>query len=153
MKINVNEIMEMNLSELTLEQFVSVAFTLLVCTAFAVIVFIMILQIIGMLIDLVFYLVCKDKRHGGWWFKRDLCRYIGALKHQTIKAPTEKAYYLYYNRLLGAAEALFDFGLIDGKLFLKFAVKGIPSYYDLKKERDLSETKPTKERAEVDTDQ
>lgn len=153
MKINVNEIMEMNLSELTLEQFVSVAFTLLVCTAFAVIVFIMILQIIGMLIDLVFYLVCKDKRHGGWWFKRDLCRYIGALKHQTINAPSEKAYYLYYNRLVGAVEALFYSGLIDNKLYLKLAAKGIPSYYDLKKEREANETKPTKERPEVDTDQ
>lgn len=153
MKINVDEIMEMTLNELTLEQFVFVALTLLVCTALAVIIFIMILQIIGMLIDLVFYLVCKDKRHGGWWFKRDLCRYIGALKHQTINAPSEKAYYLYYNRLLGAAEALFNFGLIDGKLFLKFAVKGIPSYYDLKKEREADENKSTKERPEIDTDQ
>ncbi len=122
MKINVDEIMKMTINELTLEQFVFVAFTLLVCTALAVIVFIMILQIIGMLIDLVFYLVCKDKRHGGWWFKRDLCRYIGALKHQTINAPSEKAYYLYYNRLIGAVEALFRFGLIDNELYLLLKV-------------------------------
>lgn len=152
MKINVDEIMKMTLNELTLEQFVFVAFTLLVCTALAVIVFIMILQIIGMLIGLVFYLVCKDKRHGGWWFKRDLCRYIGSLKHQTINAPSEKAYYLYYNRLIGAVEALFRFGLIDNELYLKLAAKGISSYYDLKKEREADENESTKERSEVDTD-
>ncbi len=152
MKINVDEIMEMTLSDLTLEQFVFLALTLLICTAFAVIVFIMILQIIGMLIDLVFYLVCKDKRHGGWWFKRDLCRYIGALKHQTIKASSEKAYYLYYNRLVGAVEALFRFGLINNDLYLKLAAKGIPSYYDLKKERESDENKSTKECPEIDTD-
>ena len=64
--MNADEIMKMTLNELTLEQFVFVALTLLVCTAFAVIIFIMILQIIGMLIDLVFYLVCKDKRPGRW---------------------------------------------------------------------------------------
>lgn len=153
MKINVDEIMKMTLSELTLEQFVLVALTLLVCTALAIIIFIIILQIMGMLIDLVFYLVCKDKRHGGWWFKRDLCRYIGALKHQTIKAPTEQAYYLYYNRLVGAVEALFRFGLVDNELYLKLAAKGIPSYYDLKKERAANENESTKERAEIYPDQ
>jgi len=152
MKINVDEIMKMTLNELTLEQFVFVALILLVCTALAVIIFIMILQIIGMLIDLVFYLVCKNKRHGGWWFKRDLCRYIGRLKHQTIKAPTEKAYYLYYNRLIGAVEALFYARLIDNDLYLKLAAKGIPSYYDLKKECKADENKPTEKRSEVDTD-
>ncbi len=117
MKINVDEIMKMTLSELTFEQFVVIAFALLVGALIAVIIFIMILQLIGLLIDLVFYLVCKDKRHGGWWFKRDLCRYIGALKHQIINAPSEKAYYLYYNRLAGAVEALSYCGLVDSKLF------------------------------------
>lgn len=135
MKINVDEIMKMTLSELTFEQFVVIAFALLVGALIAVIIFIMILQLIGLLIDLVFYLVCKDKRHGGWWFKRDLCRYIGALKHQIINAPSEKAYYLYYNRLAGAVEALSYCGLVDSKLFLKFVAKGIPSYYDLENKR------------------
>ena len=151
--MNADEIMKMTLNELTLEQFVFVALTLLVCTALAVIIFIMILQIIGMLIDLVFYLVCKDKRHGGWWFKRDLCRYIGALKHQTVNSPSEKAYYLYYNRLVGAVEALFRFGLIDNELYLKLAAKGIPSYYNLKKEREADENESTKECPEIHTDQ
>lgn len=135
MKINVDEIMKMTLSELTFEQFVVIAFALLVGALIAVIIFIMILQLIGLLIDLVFYLVCKDKRHGGWWFKRDLCRYIGSLKRQTINAPTEQAYYLYYNRLAGAVEALSYCGLADSKLFLKFVAKGIPSYYYLKNKR------------------
>lgn len=135
MKINVDEIMKMTLSDLTFEQFAVMAFTLLVCSALAVIIFIIILQLIGLLIDLVFYLVCKDKRHGCWWFKRDLCRYIGSLKRQTINAPTEQAYYLYYNRLAGAVEALSYFGLADTKLYLKFIAKGVPSYYDLENKR------------------
>lgn len=74
------------------------------------------------------------------------------MKHQTINAPSEKAYYLYYNRLIGAVEALFRFGLIDNELYLKLAAKGISSYYDLKKEREADENESTKERSEVDTD-
>lgn len=178
--MNFNEIFKMNLSELTLEQFVIVFFILLVFTVVAVIIFLMFFQILSLLVDLICYLVCKNKRLGGWWFKRDLCRYIGSLKHQTIKAPTEKAYYLYYNRLIGAADSLRRFGFIDNELFLKFTA--VPSYLDLnhekphngvklfsgepgsgmschcimpnnfEKESEINENKSTEERAEVDTD-
>ena len=58
---------------------------------------------------------------------------------------------MYYNRLIGAVEALFYVGLIDNDLYLKFVAKGIPSYYDLKKERAADENNPTEERAKVDT--
>lgn len=128
--MNFYQFLDIPLSDLTLEQFFIVAFILLVCVAFTVLIFLEIYEILSLLFDLICYLLCKDKRLGGWFFKRNLCRYIGALKHQTIKAPTEKAYYLYYNRLVGAVEALSNFGLIDSKLFLKFI--SIPSYEELR---------------------
>lgn len=150
--MNVNEIFEMNLSELTFEQFAVAMVFFFLCAALVIILVSAICELLKLIVDLGFYLFGKNKRLGGWWFKRDLCRYIGSLKHQTIKASTEKAYYLYYNRLIGAVEALFYVGLIDNDLYLKFAAKGIPSYYDLKKERAADENKPTEERPEVDTD-
>lgn len=128
--MNVNEIFEMNLSELTFEQFAVAMVFCFLCAALIII-------IVSAFDDLGFYLFGKNKRLGGWWFKRDLYRYIGSLKHQTIKAPTEQAYHLYYNRLIGAVEALSAFGLIDNDLYLKFAAKGIPSYYDLHPEEYL----------------
>lgn len=123
------------------------------CAALVIIFVSALCELLKLIVDLGFYLLGKNKRLGGWWFKRDLCGYIGRLKHQTIKAPTEKAYYLYYNRLIGAAEALLAFGLIDRKLFLKFTAKGIPSYYDLKKDRESNENRTTEERSKVHTDQ
>lgn len=144
--MNVNEIFEMNLSELTFEQFAVAMFFCFLCAALVIIFLISLFELLKLIVDLGFYLFCKDKRLGGWWFKRDLCRYIGSLKHQTIKAPTEKAYYLYYNRLIGAVEALSEFGLIDNDLYLKFAAKGIPSYYDLHPEEYLEGLKKNVER-------
>lgn len=128
--MNTNELMKMTLNELTVEQFIAVILGVLIAVVFVVIIFFALLGIFEILFDFVFYLVFKDKRLGGWWFKRDLCAYIGRLKHQTIKAPTEKAYYLYYNRLVGAVEAFLKFGLINNNLSLKFLA--VPSYDDLK---------------------
>lgn len=124
------ELMEMTLNELTVGQFISVILGVLIAVVFVVIIFFAFLGILDILVDFVFNLVCKDKRLGGWWFKRDLCQYIGRLKQQTIKAPTEKAYYLYYNRLAGAVEAFCKFGIINNNLALKFI--SVPSYEDLK---------------------
>lgn len=154
--MNANEIFEMTLNELTVKQFVVVMFTILICTALAVIIFFTIFEILQLIVDFVFFCFRKTKRLGGWWFKRDVCRYMGRLKHQTIKAPTEKAYYLYYNRLIGAAEVLNEYGIIDDKLYLKFAV--VPSYADLNpnyymKGSATDETGTAEERTEVDQDQ
>ena len=60
---------------------------------------------------------------------------------------------MYYNRLIGAVEALFYVGLIDNDLYLKFVAKGIPSYYDLKKERAANENESTEKCPEINTDQ
>lgn len=118
-------------------------FTILTCTALAVIIFFTLFEILQLIVDFVFFCFRKTKRLGGWWFKRDVCRYIGRLKHQTIKAPTEKAYYLYYNRLIGACDALFYSGLIDSKLWLKFSV--IPSYSDLVYKKSLEKDRESDE--------
>ena len=136
--MNANEIMGMTLNELTVLQFIAVMAGVLISAIFVVIIFFTLFDILKLLFDLVCYLVCKDKRLGGWWFKRDVCGYIGRLKHQTMKAPTEKAYYLYYNRLIGAIEVLLQFGIIDTKLFLKFSV--VPSYEQLKL-KELNQSK------------
>lgn len=135
-----NEIMGMTLSELTVVEFITVMAVILISAIFVVILFFALLDVLNLLFDLVCYLVCKDKHLGGWWFKRDVCGYIGRLKHQTIKAPTEKAYYLYYNRLIGAIDVLLQFGIIDTKLWLKFSA--VPSYEQLK----LKELNPSKEK-------
>lgn len=128
--MNNNELMEMTLNELTVEQFISVILGVLIAVVFTVIIFFAFLGVLNILVDFILYLLCKDKRLGGWFFKRDLCQYIGRLKYQTIQAPTEKAYYLYYNRLVGAVEAFLKFGLINNNLALKFLA--VPSYDDLK---------------------
>lgn len=124
--MNINEFMKMILSDLTVEQFIAVVSGVLISAIFVVIVFFMICGILKLLVDLVCFLLFKDKRLGGWWYKRSVCAYIGRLKNQVIKAPNEKAYYLYYNRLIGAVEALLEFGIIDTRLCLKFTA--VPSY-------------------------
>lgn len=127
--MNTSELMKMTLNELTVEQFIAVILGVLIAVVFTVIIFFALFGIFKILVDFVFYLVCKDKRLGGWFFKRDFCQYIGSLKRQTTQAPTEKAYYLYYNRLVGAVEAFLKFGLINNNLALKFIA--VPSYEDL----------------------
>lgn len=128
--MNTNEFMKMILSDLTVEQFIAVVSGVLISSIFVVIIFFAICGILKLLVDLVCFLLFKDKRLGGWWYKRSVCSYIGRLKKQVIKSPNEKAYYLYYNRLIGAVEALLEFGIIDTRLWLKFTA--VPSYDFLK---------------------
>lgn len=135
--MNFDEILKMNLSELTFEEFfVSMAFCFF-CILLVIIFVISFCKLLELIVDLGFYLFGKNKRLGGWWFKRDLCRYIGCLKYAVKHASSEQSYNLYYNRLIGAVEALFYAKVIDNNLYLKFAAKGIPSYYDLRPEEYL----------------
>lgn len=124
--MNANEIMGMSLNDLTVEHFIIIMGVTLISAVFAVVILLSLLSVLKLLIDLVCFLLFKDKRLGGWWFKRSVCSYIGRLKKQVINSPTEKAYYLYYNRLIGAVEALEAFGIIDSRLWLKFTA--VPKY-------------------------
>ena len=76
MKINVNEIFEMNLSELTFEQFAIAMIFCILCAALGIIFVSALCELLKLIVDLGFYLFGKNKRLGGWWFKRDLCAYI-----------------------------------------------------------------------------
>ena len=118
--MNVNEIMEMPFSELTFQQFVTVFFTLLVCTAFVVIIFFTVCEILKILVDFVFYLVCRDKRNGGYWFNLRLCRYIASLRKKVIHSNNDKAFYLYYNRLIGAVNFGLEMGFYSNERASKF---------------------------------
>lgn len=137
--MNANEFLSMTLNELTVEQIIVAIGVALISVIFVVAIVFSLFTILKLLIDLICFRLFKDKRLGGWWFKRSVCAYIGRLKKQVIKAPNEKAYYLYYNRLIGASEALLEFGIIDVRLWLKFTA--VPNYDFLKwKEKYESKT-------------
>lgn len=106
----------LKLSEITVTEFVA----LIISLVFVIFMVYMIGQIIYIILDILFFLIRKDKYHT----RRDLL-YIYALKDmakhrkQVRNAPTEKAFYLYYNRMIGAYESYVALGIFKDDVCTK----------------------------------
>lgn len=113
----------LKLSEITVTEFFALIATLIL------IVYVVwtIGQIIYIILDILCFFIRKDKYHT----RRDLL-YIYALKDmakhrkQVRNAPTEKAFYLYYNRMVGAYESYVALGIFKGDVCSKLLdVRGV----------------------------
>ena len=113
----------LKLSEITVTEFVALIATLIL------IIYIVwtIGQIIYIVLDILCFFIRKDK----YRTRRDLL-YIYALKDmakhrkQVRNAPTEKAFYLYYNRMIGAYESYVALGVFKDDVCNKLLdVRGV----------------------------
>ena len=111
------------LSDITVSEFIALMGTIIV------IAFIgwLIAQIIIFVLDMILFLIRKDKYRA----KYD-CAYLYALKHiaklrnQVKNARSEKAFFLFYNRLVGAFETYVHLGIFTYKQFDKLCdVRGV----------------------------
>ncbi len=126
----------LKLSEITVTEFVALIATL------TLIIYIVwtIGQIIYIILDILYFFIRKDKYHT----RRDLL-YIYALKDmarhrkQVRNAPTEKAFYLYYNRMIGAYESYVALGVFKGEVCTKLLdVRGVYVWREGKKNNEES---------------
>lgn len=111
------------LCDLTVTEFIGIVLSLL----FIIFMFYMMCQIICIILDILFFFIRKDK----YRTRRDLL-YIYALKDmakhrkQVRNAPTEKAFYLYYNRMIGAYESYVTLGVFKDDVCTKLLdVRGV----------------------------
>ncbi len=113
------------LSDMTVEQFQSLMGTLV---GFCIVLFLLIFVICYLakyLIDFIMFLFRKDKYKEPDYIRLKGFSLICRLRKQAENAPTEKAYFLYYNRLLGALLVLTELGIISRHASPKlFDVKG-----------------------------
>jgi len=111
------------LSDITVSEFIG----LIGATAFIVLIGYVITRIILFVLEMIIFLFRKDKYRA----KYD-CAYLYALKHmaklrnQVKNARSEKAFYLFYNRMVGAFETYVHLGLFTYKQFIKLCdVRGV----------------------------
>ena len=77
-------------------------------------------ELFKFILNLITYFIHKDKYNFDFPFYMRILRYIGRLRKQVMNAPTEKAYYLYYNQLIGAVHFGSEMGYFSDKNVLRF---------------------------------
>lgn len=111
------------LSDITVSEFIALMGTMIV------IVFIgcCISRIIVFVLEMILFLIRKDKYRAKY-----NCAQLYALKHmaklrkQVKNARSEKAYYLFYNRMVGAFETYVSLGIFTYKQFDKLCdIRGV----------------------------
>lgn len=114
----------LKLSEITIFEFISVIAALV----FTIFMVWFLLQMIYLLLDVLFFVFCKNK----YRTRRRELLYIYALKDmakhrkQVRNAPTEKAFYLYYNRMIGAYESYVALGIFKDNVCSKLLdIRGV----------------------------
>ena len=114
----------LKLSEITVIEFISVmaAFALVILAAWFV------YKSVVLLMDGLFFIFCRNK----YRTRRYELLYIYALKdmakhrRQVRNAPSEKAFYLYYNRMIGAYESYVALGIFKDDVCSKLLdVRGV----------------------------
>ena len=110
------QIWQSHLSDLTVNQFMSflMAFLLLGLIGLSL------CELFKFILNLITYFIHNDKYNFDFPFYMRILRYIGRLRKQVMNAPTEKAYYLYYNQLIGAVHFGSEMGYFSDKNVLRF---------------------------------
>ncbi|MBP1559723.1 MAG: hypothetical protein J6C96_00545 [Oscillospiraceae bacterium] len=120
MESKYGDIQNMLMSELTVSELVTFFVCLFIFLAIILVVGFLIIKVVDFILDLILYLIRKDKYHS-----RSDFLYIHALRHmarlrqQVKSAKSEKSYFLFYNRLLGAYESYVQLGLFSYNAFPK----------------------------------
>lgn len=126
--MEVNQFSDVLLGELTVEQYIVILgfiFGLIIISCF---LFSIISHIVNVVLDLIQYAIRKDKYNSRNFAAMRAYRHIGRLRKQVKIAPTEKAYYLYYNQLIGAVHFAREMGYISEKNVLR--IVDIPRNYE-----------------------
>lgn len=78
------------------------------------------------LFDLISYAIRKDKYKISDLSGIHVSRYVHLLRRSVMYAPTEKAYFIYYNRLIGAVQLALELGYYDNKMSVELL--DVPNY-------------------------
>lgn len=143
------ELSEMLLGELTVEQYIVLIATF--CGVLFGLIFIA-LCLFGLIKEIfafIEYFFRKDKYKQRDFAKKEAYKYIAILKRQCLNAPTEYAFYLYYNRFIGAIDMASRLGLIsccDKDFFKLVNIRGKFKY--IENDRAADEAAAVKESEE-----
>ncbi len=119
------ENMKMLLSDLTIEQFKELVLCFLSFFTTLFLKLLLTYYIVKFILNILVFLFRKDKYKEPDYIRLKGFRLICRLRKQAENAPTEKAYFLYYNRLLGALLLMTELGIIPrGSSPKLFDVKG-----------------------------
>lgn len=144
--MEVIEMSEMLLGDLTVNQYIGLICTIIGVLGGLFIIAYTIYHLVSLILDYVIYCFRKDKYKSRNFAVMRACRHIASLRKQVKYAPTEKAYVLYYNQLIGAVHFAREMGYIGERNVLR--IVDIPRNYE-NKERETDETGTTKEHTEI----
>lgn len=117
--MEVNQFSEILIGELTVEQYIVMLgfiFGLIIISCF---LFSIISHILNSVLDLIQYAIRKDKYNSRNFAVLRAYRHIASLRKQVKNAPSEKSYYLFYNRLIGAVQFAREMGYIGERNILR----------------------------------
>ena len=134
--MEIKELQEMFLGEMTGQQFITLLFACLFAVVLAFIIADIMFHILRVICALVVYLCRKDKYKQYDFAVVRAYRQIASLRKQVKYAPTEKAYVLYYNQLIGAVHFAREMGYISERNVLR--IVDIPCNYEKEREADES---------------
>ena len=126
--MEIKELQEMLLGQMTGQQFMTLLFACLFAVVLAFIIADIMFHILRVIFALVVYLCRKDKYKQYDFAVVRAYRLIASLRKQVKYAPTEKAYVLFYNQLLGAVLFAREMGYIGERNVLR--IVDIPRNYE-----------------------
>ena len=118
----------MLVSELTIDQFAGFICGVIVIILFFLVLSYVLCQITGFIIDVIKHkVICKKYRNPREIVNIITYRYLRRLRKQVESATTEKEFFLYYNRFIGALGLCLELNLItseqSGKILLSIRGK------------------------------
>lgn len=143
------ELSEMLLGELTVEQYIVLIATFCGVLFGLIFIAVCLFGLIKEIFAFIEYFFCKDKYKHRDFSRKEAYKYIAILKRQCLNAPTEYAFYLYYNRFIGAIDMASRVGLIsccDKNFFKLVNIRG--KFKCTENERTADETATAKESEE-----
>ena len=144
------EMSEMLLGELTVNQYIGLICTIIGVLGGLFIIAYTIYHLVNLILDYVIYCFRKDKYKSLNFAAMRAYRQIAVLRKQVKNAPSERVYYMFYNRLIGAVQFAREMGYIGERNVLKLI--DIPfnyGYKEIEADERVSQTYPQEERSEV----
>lgn len=139
--------METYLSELTVGDYVMLNGMLCGCIVVVYLILRLLLNLVQFIIDFLFYRFSKDKYKNRDFALVKAHRLLAYFRLRAKRASSETAFYLFYNRLMGAIEFACELGYISDKLAFKIS-DFRPIYLDEEEEHAADEAATVKESEE-----
>lgn len=143
------ELSEMLLGELTVEQYIVLIATFCGVLFGLIFIAVCLFGLIKEIFAFIEYFFREDKYKHRDFSRKEAYKYIAILKRQCLNAPTEYAFYFYYNRFIGAIDMASRVGLIscfDKNFFKLVNIRG--KFKFTENERTADETAAVKESEE-----